>query len=77
MTDNNGKASITWIIPNCPADSTYELIIGYRTPNGYKAQSLYVNDSLVEGNLEFQGDNSTDWFEKKVQVPLKAGHGYS
>ena len=73
MTDNNGKASITWIIPNCPVDSTYELIIGYRTPNGYKAQSLYVGDSLIEGNLEFEGDNSTDWFEKKVLVPLKAG----
>lgn len=73
MTDNNGKASITWIIPNCPKDSTYELIIGYRTPNGYKAQYLYVNDSLVAGNLEFEGANSTDWFEKKIAVTLKAG----
>lgn len=72
MTDNNGKASITWIIPNCPKDSTYELIIGYRTPNGFKAQDLYVNDSLV-GNFEFEGTNSIDWFEKKVQVKLKAG----
>ncbi len=73
MTDNNGKASITWIIPNCPADSTYELIIGYRTPNGFKAQNLYVNDSLVGENLGFEGDNSTDWFEKKIPVALKAG----
>jgi hypothetical protein len=73
MTDNNGKASITWIIPNCPADSTYELIIGYRTPNGSKAQNLYVNDSLVGDNLGFEGDNSTDWFEKKIPVALKAG----
>lgn len=73
MTDNDGRASITWIIPNCPVDSTYELIIGYRTPNGYKAQFLYVNDSLVIDNLEFEGENSTDWFEKKIQVALTAG----
>jgi hypothetical protein len=73
MTDNNGKASITWIIPNCPKDSTYELAIGYRTPNGHKAQNIYVNDSLVIDNLDFLGDNSTDWFEKKIQVTLKAG----
>ncbi len=38
-----------------------------------KHRSLYVGDSLIEGNLEFEGDNSTDWFEKKVLVPLKAG----
>jgi hypothetical protein len=73
MTDNDGKASITWIIPNCPADSTYELIIGYRTPSGHKAQNLYVNDSLVIENLDFLGDNSTDWFEKKIPVTLKEG----
>jgi hypothetical protein len=73
MTDNDGRASITWIIPNCPADSTYELIIGYRTPNGHKAQNVYVNDSLVGENLDFLGDNSTGWFEKKILVRLKAG----
>jgi len=73
MTDNDGRATITWIIPNCPTDSTFELIIGYRTPNGYKAQFLYVNDSLVNGNLEFEGENSTDWFEKKIPVALNAG----
>ncbi len=73
MTDNDGKAAITWIIPNCPKDSTYELIIGYRTPSGFKAQNVYVNDSLVGDNIEFEGENSTDWFEKKIQVKLKAG----
>jgi hypothetical protein len=73
MTDNDGKASITWVIPNCPKDSTYELSIGYRTPSGFKAQFVYVNDSLVYDNLEFEGENSTDWFEKKIQVKLKAG----
>ncbi len=73
MTDNNQKASITWIIPNCPTDSTYELAIGYRVPYGNKEQFLYINDSLVEGNLVFSGDNATDWYEKMVTVALKAG----
>ncbi len=72
MSGNDAQTSITWIIPNCPKDSTYELIIGYRTPNGFKAQNLYVGDSLI-AYVEFLGDNTTDWFEKKVLVPLKAG----
>jgi hypothetical protein len=74
---SNGKyaymkdtGSITWYLTDVPADSEYNIKIGYQSPMGTKTQYLYVNGTLLR---EVVFDSTFVWQNKTVLVPLNAG----
>jgi sialate O-acetylesterase len=63
--------TITWIIPDVPASSNYDISIGYLLPSGEKHQNLSVNGGLAV-SVVYDGPVGI-WQEKVVNVALNAG----
>jgi hypothetical protein len=69
--DNN--CTITWTIPNCPAEDTYDMVIGYSVPYGEKNNFVVINNDVANQiDVHFAG-SATGWYRDTVQVNLLEG----
>jgi len=69
---NQATNTITWTLPNVPADGSYEIIFGYRCAyDSPKEQFINVNN-LRADTLRFEG-NTTSWLESGTSVDLTQG----
>jgi hypothetical protein len=71
--DFKQDCSIKWTIPNCPADDSYDLIIGYGVPYGEKNNYIIINDDVTHQlDVHFAGE-ADGWYRDTVQADLLEG----
>ncbi|MBN1952170.1 MAG: T9SS type A sorting domain-containing protein [Bacteroidales bacterium] len=68
----SSPASILWTVLECPADGTYDMVIGYSTPNGEKNNYIIVNGD-TDGQQDIHFPASSAWERDTIQVDLVAG----
>jgi len=77
---SNGKyvnfqsdCSLEWIIPNCPSNNTYQMIIGYAVPSGEKNNYIVINQDVAHQIDWHFGGPSGEWLRDTLSVNLLEG----